>query len=230
LRACEKLRDYNPERMAMSHTAVKSAGQIPGAGMRMRNLATSALYTLLQIFPKLLQLRRNKESMLALRVALGICGAALVVLPLSLWEGWITALVGLALFSAAILLQPARPHTTTDDKARELGALLVVKGGEYQPGNAASATVRLFIGTRNIWALDKLYQPLLVIPAAEMTSLGVDQNDGIWVVRVGWNEHAAEFCYHGVFAEHLAHLAESAIRGVTHSQLPALPRRRAASA
>jgi hypothetical protein len=216
--------------MAMSEAAVKSAEQMPGAAMRLRNLAAGTLYSLLQMFPWMLQLRHNTKSMLVFRVALGVCGAALVVLPLSLWEGWITAIVGLALFSTAILLPPARPHTTTDDKARELGALLVVKGGEYQPGNAPAATVRLFIGTQHIWALDKLFQPLLVIPAAEMTSLGVEQHDGTWRMRVGWNEHAAEFCYHGVFAEHLARLAESAIRGVTHSQLPALPRRRAASA
>jgi hypothetical protein len=214
----------------MSENAFKSAEQIPGAGMRMRNLATGTLYALWQMLPKLLQLRRNKESLLAFRVALGVSGAALVVLPLSLWEGWITAIVGLALFSTAILLPPARPHTTSDDKARELGALLVVEGGDYQPGNAPARTVRLFIGTRNIWALDKLFQPLLVVPAAEMTSLCVEQHDGAWRMRVGWNEHTAEFCYHGVFAEHLARLAESAIRGVTHAPLPALPRRRAASA
>jgi hypothetical protein len=214
----------------MSETAVKSVEGIPGTGIRARQLATGALYALVQMIPWLLRLRRNPKSWLMFRVALGGCGAALVVLPLSLWQGWITAILGLALFSTAILLPSAQPYTTTDDKARELGAQVVVKGGEYQPGNAAAAAVRLFIGREHIWALDKLFQPLLVIPAAEMTSLGVEQRDGMWSLWVVWNEHAAEFCYRGVFGEYLARLAQSAIRGVTHADLPELPRRRAARA
>jgi len=211
----------------MSQTAVKSAEHVPANGMRVRGVATAALYTLVQMFPRLVQLRQNKQSWMMFRLALGICGAALVVLPLNLLDGWVLSLLGLAVFSTAILLPPARPHTTTDDKAGELGAVTVVNGGEYQPGNAPAAAVRLFIGRENIWALDKVFQPLLVIPPAEIVSLDVTQQDGAWKVRAGWNEQAAEFCYHGVFAEHLARLAESAIRSVMRTPLP---QRRAASA
>jgi len=106
----------------------------------------------------------------------------------------------------------------------------VVNGGRYQPGNAAAAATRLFVGSEHIWALDSHLQPLLVIPIAEITSAAVEQAEGEWHLRVRWADRAAEFNYSGVFAEHLARVAEATLRGVMHPVLPVLPQRRAASA
>jgi len=49
-------------------------------------------------------------------------------------------------------------------------------------------------------------------------------------LRVRRTDHAEEFSYGGIFAEHFARVAESTIRGVMHSTLPILPRARAAGA
>jgi hypothetical protein len=214
----------------MNTTATPAAPEEARFSTRARNLAIGALFSLVLLVPKLLRLRRDERSRTAFRILLGISGAALVVLPLSLWNSWLAAIAGLAMFLVSILLPPAKPHTGVDDKARELGALVVVNGGEYQPRNAAAAAVRLFAGVDNISALDSRLRPLLVIPSSEISSVRVEEIENAWVVRVRSSNQAAEFSYRGIFAEHLARVAESTIRSVMRTPLPVLPRSRAAGA
>ncbi len=197
---------------------------------RLRNAAIVALFACALLIPKIIHLRRNERSWFAFRVALAIVGASLVLLPLALWDSYLLSVVGLAMFIAAILLPSARPDTTADEKARELGALVVVNGGEYQPGNAPAARVQLFTGVENIWALDKHFQPLLVIPVRELTAACAETAAGVWYLRLQWADHSAEFSYRGIFAEHLARVAESTLHSVMRPALPVLPQRRAASA
>lgn len=197
---------------------------------RLRNTIIGALFALVLLVPKLLQIHRNKRTWLLFRMALGLTGAALVVLPLGLWNSWTAAIAGLAMFLAAALLPPAKTDTSADHKARELGALIVVNGGDYQPGNAPTAHVQLFVGSENVWALDPLFQPLLVIPTSEISSARAEQAQDLWLLSVRWSDHTAEFSFRGIFAEHLARVAESTLRGVMHPALPVIPQRRAASA
>ena len=51
----------------------------------------AALFLGIHRFPRLLQLHRNEKSWTLFRIVLACLGAAIVVLPLSLWNGWITA-------------------------------------------------------------------------------------------------------------------------------------------
>jgi hypothetical protein len=214
----------------MSTAPATAASPHEGTSARFRNLLIGALFGLVLLIPKLLRIRRNAQSWMAFRVFLGFAGAALVVLPLGLWNSWLAAIAGLGMFMAAILLPPAKPHNVSDDKARELGALVIVNGGKYQPGNAAPAPVQLFVGADRIWALDAHFQPLLVIPAAEIKSANAVQYKDRWILQVRWLDNATEFSYQGIFAEHLARVAESTLGSVMHSPLPILPRSRAASA
>jgi hypothetical protein len=216
----------------MSTAPATAASQHEGTAARLRNLVIGALFAAVLLVPKLLHIRRNPQSWMAFRIFLGFAGAALVILPLSLWNSWLAAIAGLGMFLAAILLPPARPHTVPDEKARELGALVVVNGGKYQPGNAAPTPVQLFVSAERIWALDSHSQPLLVIPAAEITSANAIhvQAKNRWILQVRWSDNAAEFSYQGIFAEHLARVAQSTLGSVMHSPLPILPRSRAASA
>jgi hypothetical protein len=199
-------------------------------GTRLRNAAVGAAFAAVLIIPKMLRLRRNPGSWAAFRILLGIAGAALVVLPLSLWNSYLFAIVGLAMFIAAILLPPARPDTSVEDKARDLGAFVVVNGGRYEPGNSPACSAQLFVGQEHLWALDSHLQPLVVIPVSEIASANAEEAAGQWVLCVRWNDLFAEFTYRGVFAEHLARVAESTIRGVMRPSLPVIPQRRAASA
>jgi hypothetical protein len=216
----------------MGTAPATAASQHEGTGTRLRNLLIGAMFAIVLLIPKLLHIRRNAQSWMAFRVFLGFAGAALVILPLSLWNSWLAAIAGLAMFLAAILLPPVQPRNSSDDKARELGALVIINGGSYQPGNAAPASIQLFVGADRIWALDSHFQPLLVIPATEITSANAirAQAKNQWILQVRWSDHIAEFSYRGIFAEHLARVAESTLGSVMHSPLPILPRSRAASA
>jgi hypothetical protein len=216
----------------MSTAPVTAASQHERTGARLRNLLIGALFAAVLLIPKLLRIRHNAQSWMAFRIFLGFAGAALVILPLSLWNSWLAGIVGLGMFLAAILLPPVQPHNASDDKARELGALVIVNGGSYQPSDAAPVRVQLFVGAERVWALDSHFQPLLVIPAAEITSANAIQAQAKnrWLLQVRWSDNAAEFSYQGIFAEHLARVAQSTLGSVMPAPLPILPRRRAASA
>lgn len=220
----------------MSTAPATAVSQEERTGARVRNLLIGALFAAVLVIPKLLRIRRNPQAWTAFRVFLGFAGAALVVLPLSLWNSWLAAIAGLAMFLAAILLPPAESHAVPDEKARELRALVVVNGGKYQAGNAAPTAVRLFVGAENIWALDSQLQPRLVIPAAQITSASAfpsqapSKGKSRWILQVRWSDQSADFSYQGVFAEHLARVAQTTLGSVIPAPLPILPRSRAASA
>ena len=214
----------------MSDTANPALSQPEGLGKRLRQLAVGALFALVLLIAKILDVRRNPRSWMVLRIFLGVAGAALAVLPLGLGTGFVPAIVGLAMFISAILLSPAKPDANADDKAHELGALVVVNGGRFQPGSAPSAAVQLYVGAESVWALDRRFQPLLEIPVSEITTACAEQSEESWRLRMTWASHTAEFSYGGIFAEHLARVAESTIRSVMRPALPVLPQRRAASA
>jgi len=215
----------------MSTAPATAASPHEGTCARLRGLMTGALFTLVLLTPKLLRVRRNAQSWMAIRIFLGFAGAALVILPLSLWNSWLAAIAGLGMFLAAILLPPAQAQTVPEEKASELGALFIVNGGKYQRGRSAPASVQLFVGEAHIWALDARLQTLLVIPAAEIISANAVQEAlDRWSLQVHWSNGAAEFFYQGIFAERRACIAQNAIGSVMRAPLPVLPRSRAASA
>jgi len=197
---------------------------------KLRGFLGAAIFLALRHFPRLLQLHRNESSWAAFRFALACFGAALVILPLSLWNGWMTAIFGLALFVLGILLPPVETESSTDRKARELGAKTVVSGGDYQPGNAPAASVRLFISPEHIWALDSQFHPLVVIPVAEISRLRLEATAGGWLLQARWGDHKAEFSYHGIFAERFARLAEESIIAANPSAASIVRKQRAAGA
>src|SRR6266852_8569494 len=151
----------------MSDTSNPALSQPEGLGQKLRQIAVGTLFALVLIIPKILHVRRNPRSWILFRIFLGVAGAALVVLPLGLGTSFVPAVVGLALFISAILLPPAKPDTSADDKARELGALVVINGGRFQSGYAPSAAVQLFVGAASVWVLDRRFEPLLEIRVTE---------------------------------------------------------------
>ena len=88
---------------------------------RFRESVAESLFFLSRNFPKLLTLRSTPRAWTAFRVLLGAAGAALVVLPLSLWNAWAVAPVGLALFLLAVLLPPLRHDRGTAQTIQQPG-------------------------------------------------------------------------------------------------------------
>jgi hypothetical protein len=248
----------------MSTTSTPVASQQDSSAARFRNLAIGALFALVLLVPKLLNIRRDHRSWFAFRVLLALAGASLVILPLSLWNSWHAAIAGLAMFLAAILLPAAKPDTTLADTAARLGALVIVNGGVYQSqigeaqyaqaqtgqtqyGQASygqqeiaqaenaqledeASAVQLFVCPDRIWALDSQLRPLLVIPIAQISSAIASESAVDWILRIRWAENTADFHYRGIFAEHLARVAESTLRSMIQPVLPVIPQKRAATA
>src|SRR5260370_22040449 len=138
--------EIEPGKSKMSIASNPALSHPEGFGKRLRQLAVGALFALVLLIPKILHLRRNPRSWMLFRIFLGVAGAALVVLPVGLGTSFVPAIICLALFISAILLPPANPDTSVDDKARELGVLVVINGGHFQSGSAPSAAVQLFVG------------------------------------------------------------------------------------
>jgi hypothetical protein len=214
----------------MSAASSPAISQQESFGKRLRHIAVGTLFALVLLIPKILDARRNPRSWMLFRIFLAIAGTALVIVPLGAWSSYTPAVAGLAMFISAILLPPAKPASGAGDKARASGALIVVNGGRFKLADATSLAAQLFVGAEHISARDAHFQSFLQIPVSEITSAQAEESDGGWFLRINWANKTASFAYSGVFAEHLARVAETTIRGVMRPALPVLPQRRAAGA
>ena len=196
---------------------------------RLRQQLETLMFRAAQLAPKLRRLRQNPSSWFAIRLIMGLSGAALVVLPLSFGYFLILPILGMALFLTAALLPPA-PHEVTDDEiARELGAHRVLEGGDYQAGSVLGFPAKIFVGSDDLWVLDPLHRTLLAIPIAEIGSANAEETSGKWAFRICWTGGEALFAYDGMFAELHAHAAQETIRGAMREKSPPKPLARAAA-
>lgn len=179
---------------------------------RVKSAFGTGVFVLLQRSPKFLKLYRNERSWTLLRIVLGCFGAALVVLPLSLWHGYFTAVFGLFIFVLSILLPPAELESPTDRKARELGAKTVVSGGEYRSAQGPARAVQFFISPTHLWAVDKHQEPVLAMTTEEISGLDLVQRKDDWILIVRSGDRRAEFLFGGIFAERFARLAQESLR------------------
>ena len=214
----------------MSAASSPAIAQTESFGKRLRHLAVGTLFAFVLLIPKILQARRNPRFWMLFRIFLAIGGAALVIVPLGAWSSYAPAIIGLTMFISAILLPPAKPESDAGGKASELGALVVVNGGKFKLGDSASFAAQLFVGVDHISVRDSRLQSFLEIPVSEITSAQAEDSHGRWFLRINWANKTAVFAYKGVFAEHLARVAETTIRSVMRPALPVLPQRRAAGA
>ena len=196
---------------------------------RFRESVADSLFHLSRAFPKLLALRSTPSAWALFRVLLGAVGAGMVVLPLSLWNGWAFAPVGLVLFLLAVLLPPIPKGRGTAKATEQLGAYLVLDGGRFVLG-AGSPIVNFYLTETRLWALDQELRPVVVIPANEITRVAVFQALEDWVLRIGWQANSAEFLFAGLFAERRARLAEEGLRHLVHSAQPLNARKAARAA
>ena len=191
---------------------------------RFRHSAADSLFQVSRAFPKLLAVRSTPSAWMAFRLALGITGAGLVVLPLSLWNAWAFAPVGLVLFLLAVLLPPIRQDRGTAKAVQQLGAYLVLDGGRLacgplSPENARPCTVHLYLTQARVWALDPGLRPVVVIPAEEINLVTALPSQDDWLLRVSWQNGSVEFSFSGLFAERRARLAERSLRHLVHSSV-----------
>jgi len=189
---------------------------------RFRDSVADSIFQVSRAFPKLLAFRSTPGAWTAFRIVLGVLGAGLVVLPLSLWNAWAFAPVGLALFLLAVLLPPLHQDRGAAKAIQQLGAYLVLDGGRLACGSLSTAdaepcTVKLYLTQTRVWALDPELRPVVVIPAEEIDVVVAFPTQDEWLLRVGWQNGSAEFSFAGIFAERRARLAEQGLRHLIHS-------------
>ena len=197
---------------------------------RFRESVADSLFFVSRAFPKVLTLRSTPRAWTALRILLGMAGAALVVLPLSLWNAWAFAIVGLALFMLAVLLPPLRQDRGAREAIEQLGAYLVLEAGRFSTSAEESPAVSLYLTPARIWALDDQLRPVVVIPAAEISMAAAFPSQSDWILHLRWQENSAEFIFDGLFAERRARIAESGLRHVIQQVNPPRARVKAAGA
>ena len=234
--------------MNASSTPPILPGEIPPAQVvsaltRFRDSVADSIFFVSRTFPKVLTLRSSPSAWTALRILLGIAGASLVVLPLSLWNAWAFAPVGLVLFLLAVLLPPLRQDRGSAQAIAQLGAYLVLDGGSFSPANSSagesgseplcnpadheSCAVNLYLTPTRVWALDSQLRPLAVIPSGEISMATAFPSQSDWILRIRWQENSAEFIFDGLFSERRARLAEAGLRHLIqqNEQSPAAPTR-----
>jgi hypothetical protein len=221
--------------MSASTTPPILPGDLPPAETlssiaRFRESVADSLFAASRTFPKLLTLRSTPRAWTVLRVLLGIVGAGLVVLPLSLWNAWAFAPVGLALFLLGVLLPPLRHDRGTAQAIEQLGAYLVLDAGRFSAGTDDSPVANFYLAPSRIWALDEQLRPLVVIPVSEISMATAFPSQSDWILRVRWKENSAEFTFDGLFAERRARIAEAGLRHVVSPVETVRPHAKAASA
>jgi hypothetical protein len=197
---------------------------------RLREAFADSLFQASIGFPKLLAFRSTPGAWTMLRMLLGAAGAALVVLPLSLWNAWAFAPVGLVLFLLAVLLPPLRQDRGTAKAIEQLGAYLVLDGGRVFHPAAEAVGVKFYLTATRVWVLDAKLRPLVVIPANEITLVTAFPSQSDWLLRVNWKSGSAEFAFAGLFAERRARLAEEGLLHLVHPAEAAPLKARAAGA
>ena len=151
-----------------------------------------------------------------------------MVLPLSLWNAWAFAPVGLALFLLAVLLPPIRQDRGTAKAVQQLGAYLVLDGGNIAVNAGEPVDVNFYLTDSRVWALDGDLRPVVVIPAGEISMVTAFPAQQDWLLRVSWQSGSAEFAFTGLFAERRARLAENGLQHLIHPAQP--PRAKAMAA
>lgn len=194
--------------------------RVPGVWLQhVRRAGLYVLFALVLLIPKTLSLRRQPRAWNALRAVVALLGAGLIVVPLGISANWVAAVIGLFLFVAALLTPPLRSEKSVDEYARELGALVVVNGGKLSSGEGEPVEAQLYVTPDRIFALGPDKHPLAEISTRGVSSLRVEPAGQDWKLCIAWNGSAAEFTYHGVFAEHLTRVAENALRSQIHREL-----------
>jgi len=188
-------------------------------GERLRRAGLFVLFSAVLLIPKALRLRRRRNLWNGLRIAAGGVGGVLVASGvgdwLGLWQGSGQSAAGMLLGSVVMVLAAAIPPLkragSSDEKARELGALVTLNGGLYRAGSGKQTRVRLYVAPDRLHVLDERERPVLEIPIQEIAAVRMAGEGNERTLAVEWKDGRAEFSYQGFFAEHLAEVARRTV-------------------
>jgi hypothetical protein len=150
--------------------------------------------------------------------------------------GIVDLAAGIALMAFGLLVR-AKPHAkSVDAQAREFDALVVLNGGAFIPPGAQhpSRLVSIFVNPDRLFVIDEHQHSLEEIPLVRVRELAVrplplpdepDAEPQTWDLEITWESkemRTSRFRFEGVFAEHLARVAENTVRSLLRKELPVL--------
>ncbi len=183
------------------------------------------LFGAILMIPRIRRLRRRPGAWACVRLGGAVCGCWLVWRHQHAGAGIASLAAGLLLFAFSLLVRAKPEVKSVDALARELGAMIVLNGGTFLE-SADSTPVpcaQILVCPEQIIVIGPGERRVLEIPLAEVRSIAAhpltnetgEAADG-WDVVVNWVADApctTAFQYDGPFAEHLAQVTESTLRG-----------------
>ena len=201
-----------------------------------RKAALSVLFGAILIIPKVRRLRRKIWEWSAVRLLVAALGCLLGWRYKHANGGVMDLVVGVALMAFGLLVR-AKPQTkSVEAQARELDALVVLNGGAFIPHGAErpSRLVSIFVNPDRLFVVDEREHRLEEIPIVRVRELvarpvpapGEPEAEAeTWDLAITWESKEMRtvcFRYDGVFAEHLARVAETTVRNLLRKDLPVL--------
>lgn len=194
----------------------------PGLLTRIARGALWLLFAVLLLVPKLVALRRRPRAWNVARVIFVAIGVALILADVTVRAGTVYAVLGTALALIGLSVKPVRSRQSLDDRARQLGALVVVNGGTCRPPDGVAFKAHLCAGADRVWLLDPALAVRAEVPLASLAELRVQGAADEWKVLLLGAGTTVELAYAGSFAEHFARVAESTVRSQLRRDLPVL--------
>jgi hypothetical protein len=188
------------------------------------------------MIPKLRRLRRRIWEWSAVRILVALLGCLLGWRYKHAHGGVVELVVGVALMAFGLLVR-ARPEAkSVDAQARQLDAIVVLNGGAFIPAGAdhPSRLVNIFVNPDRLFVVDEREHTLEEIPLVRVRELVArpipaqaepEAEAQTWDLAITWESkdmRTARFRYDGVFAEHLARVAETTVRNLLRKDLPVL--------
>jgi hypothetical protein len=205
----------------------------------LRKAALSLLFAAILVIPKVRRLRRKIWEWSAVRLLVASLGCLLGWRYKQANGGVLDLVVGIALMAFGLLVRAKPEAKSVDAQARQLDALVALNGGVFIPAGTErpSRLVRIFVNPDRLFVVDEQEHTLEEIPLVRVRELtarpvpvaGESEAEAqTWDLEITWESkdmRTARFRYDGVFAEHLARVAETTVRNLLRKDLPVLKSR-----
>ena len=202
----------------------------------LRKAALSVLFAAILIIRKIRALRRKIWEWSAVRLLVAALGCLLGWRYKHANGGVVDLVVGVALMAFGLLVRAKPQAKSVDAQARQFDALVVLNGGAFIPAGAErpSKLVSIFVNPDRLFVVDEREHTLEEIPVVRVRELAArpvpaqDEPEAeaqTWDLEITWESkemRTARFRYDGVFAEHLARVAETTVRNLLRNDLPIL--------
>jgi hypothetical protein len=199
-----------------------------------RKAALSVLFAAILVIPKVRRLRRRIWEWSAIRILVASLGCLLGWRYKHANGGVVDLVVGVALMAFGLLVRAKPEAKSVDAQARQLDALVALNGGVFIPaGNERPARlVSIFVNPDRLFVVDQHEHTLEEIPLVRVRALAArpipaqgesEAEAQTWDLEITWeskDSRTARFRYDGVFAEHLARVAETTVRNLLRRDLP----------